>query len=91
MRVPVTNEENLFSRALTSKHTCREQQCSLREVRFPMPYSDKAPRHFLVRKFSLKKRYVIFLLDLGVDGWIILEWISRRWDVVYGLDWAGPG
>ena len=19
--------------------------------------------------------------DLGVDGWIILEWISRRWDV----------
>ena len=32
--------------------------------------------------------------DLGVDGWIILGWISRRWDVgmwVYGLDWAGPG
>jgi len=26
---------------------------------------------------------------LGVDVWIILEWISRRW--VYGLDWAGPG
>jgi len=23
--------------------------------------------------------------DLGVDGWIILEWISRRWDV----DWIG--
>jgi len=20
--------------------------------------------------------------DLGVDGWIILGWISRRWDVV---------
>jgi len=29
--------------------------------------------------------------DLVVDGWIILEWISRRWDWVYGLDWAGPG
>jgi len=29
--------------------------------------------------------------DLGVDGWIILGRISRRWDVVYGLDWAGPG
>jgi len=29
--------------------------------------------------------------DLGVDGWIILGWISRRWDVGYGLDWAGPG
>jgi len=27
--------------------------------------------------------------DLGVHGWIILGWISRRW--VYGLDWAGPG
>jgi hypothetical protein len=26
--------------------------------------------------------------DIGVDGWIILRWISRRWD---GLDWAGPG
>ena len=28
--------------------------------------------------------------DLGVDGWIILGWISRRW-VVWGLDWASPG
>jgi len=26
--------------------------------------------------------------DLGVDGWIILEWISRRWDV--GI-WTGLG
>jgi len=27
--------------------------------------------------------------DLGVDGWIILGWISRRWDVAIwtGLDW----
>jgi len=23
--------------------------------------------------------------DLGVDGWIILGWISRRWDM--GMDW----
>ena len=23
--------------------------------------------------------------DLGVDGWIILGWLSRRWDV----DWIG--
>jgi len=30
--------------------------------------------------------------DLGVDGWIILGWISRRWDVgEWGLDWADPG
>ena len=29
--------------------------------------------------------------DLGVDGWIILGWISRRWDVGNGLDWDGPG
>jgi len=26
--------------------------------------------------------------DLGVDGWIILGRISRRWDVVY-MDWIG--
>jgi len=26
--------------------------------------------------------------DLGVDGWIILEWISIRWDV--GI-WTGLG
>jgi len=27
--------------------------------------------------------------DLGVDGWIILGWISRRWDVgiFTGLGW----
>ena len=26
--------------------------------------------------------------DLGVDGWIILGWISRRWDVDI---WTGLG
>jgi len=26
--------------------------------------------------------------DLGIDGWIILGWICRRWDV--GV-WAGLG
>ena len=26
--------------------------------------------------------------DLGVDGWIILGWMSRRWDV--GI-WTGLG
>jgi len=26
--------------------------------------------------------------DLGVDGWIIIGWISRRWDVGY-MDWIG--
>ena len=29
--------------------------------------------------------------DLGVDGWIILGWISRRWDVGIWIGWAGPG
>ena len=29
--------------------------------------------------------------DLGVDGWIILGWISRRWDLGMWMDWAGPG
>jgi len=26
--------------------------------------------------------------DLGVDGWIILGWITRRWDVAI---WTGLG
>ena len=31
--------------------------------------------------------------DLGVDGWIILGWISGRWDVVVwtGLGWPRIG
>jgi len=31
--------------------------------------------------------------DLGVDGWIILGWISRRWDVGMwtGLGWPRVG
>ena len=31
--------------------------------------------------------------DLGVDGWIILGWISRRWDVGMwtGLGWPRMG
>jgi len=31
--------------------------------------------------------------DLGVDGWIILEWISRKWDVGIrtGLGWPRIG
>ena len=31
--------------------------------------------------------------DLGVDGWIILEWISRRWDmgIWTGLAWPRIG
>jgi hypothetical protein len=27
--------------------------------------------------------------DPGVDGWIILRWIFRKWDVDYRLDRAG--
>jgi hypothetical protein len=27
--------------------------------------------------------------DPGVDGRIILGWIFSKWDVEYGLDWAG--
>ena len=31
--------------------------------------------------------------DLGVEGWIILVWISRRWDVSMwtGLGWPRTG
>jgi len=28
--------------------------------------------------------------DLGVDGWIILGWISRRWDVSIGTELGWP-
>jgi len=28
--------------------------------------------------------------DLGVDGWIILRWISRRWDVGIRTGLGGP-
>jgi hypothetical protein len=31
------------------------------------------------------------LEDPGVDGMIILRWIFRKWDVVYGLDRIGSG
>ena len=41
---------------------------------------------FLVGKPEGKRHWG----DLGVDGWIILGWISRRWDVGIrtGLGWA---
>jgi hypothetical protein len=29
--------------------------------------------------------------DPSVNGRIILRWILRKWDVGYGLDWAGSG
>jgi len=28
--------------------------------------------------------------DLDIDGWIILGWISRRWDVVIWNGFGGP-
>jgi len=28
--------------------------------------------------------------DLGVDGWIILGWISRSWDVGIWTGWGSP-
>ena len=31
---------------------------------------------------------VVIVVVVGVDGWIILRWISRRWDV--GM-WTGLG
>jgi hypothetical protein len=30
-----------------------------------------------------------YLGDPGVDGSVILGWMFRNWDVVYGLDRAG--
>ena len=31
------------------------------------------------------------LEDPGVDGWIILRWIFRKWYVGHGLDWSVSG
>jgi hypothetical protein len=31
------------------------------------------------------------LKDPGVDGRIILKWISQKWDGGHGLDWSGSG
>jgi len=44
-----------------------------------------AYKHF---KKQQDLRFVYNILNLGVDGWIILGWISRRWDV--GM-WTGLG
>jgi hypothetical protein len=30
-------------------------------------------------------------VDPGVDGKIILKWTFRKWEVGYGMDWAGSG
>jgi len=45
---------------------------------------DKAVDRVLVGKPEGRRP----LRDLGVDGWIILGWISGRWDMVI---WTGLG
>ena len=45
---------------------------------------EREPYKFLVGKPEGRNHWG----DLGVDGWIILGWISRRWDV--GI-WTGLG
>jgi len=39
-------------------------------------------------RISAPNHCSLYWADLGVDGWIILGWISRRWDV--GI-WTGLG
>jgi len=36
------------------------------------------------------RRERVHWVYLGVDGWIILRWISRRWDVVIWTGLGGP-
>ena len=45
---------------------------------------DRGVYRVLVRKPEGRRHWG----DLGVDGWIILGWISRRWDVNI---WTGLG
>ena len=49
----------------------------------PTPYTQ--PLRFHVVKLNVKGDH---WGDLGVDGWIILGWISKRWDVDI---WTGLG
>ena len=46
---------------------------------------ERGAYRFLVGKLEERDHWG----ELGVDGWIILGWISRRWDVGMwtGLDW----
>ena len=53
-----------------------------------LPHSDLRGGVFLGEASQHTKGDEIRHLDLGVDGWIILGWISRRWDV--GM-WTGLG
>jgi len=43
---------------------------------------------FIFRLHTSNRRERDHRGDLGVDGWIILGWISRRWDVCI---WTGLG
>ena len=47
-----------------------------------------AIRIFILVEIMRKERERDHWGDLGIDGWIILGWISRRWDV--GM-WTGLG
>jgi len=40
---------------------------------------------FILQLITFKRNHWV---DLGVDGWIILRWISRRWNV---SKWIGLG
>jgi len=51
-------------------------------------YATDAPYGPSINLYYFTKNIYDCYLELGVDGWIILEWISRRWDV--GI-WTGLG
>jgi len=48
-------------------------------------------KRFYDKKELLYLREREDLEDLGLDGRIKLRWISRKWDVGYGLNRAGSG
>ena len=67
-----------------------DHQCGFRRNRSTIDHIF-CIRKILEKKLEYNRRERDHWGDLGVDGWIILGWISRRWDVVYGLDWVGSG
>ena len=56
------------------------------------PAGIRKPRRLLESSWK-HYYYYYFYYYLGVDGWIILGWISRRWDVGMwtGLGWPRTG
>ena len=75
----------------------RQTRRSLRSLFAILPTRQKKPPSINCNKARYWAIGILFPLDhwgvLGVDGWIILGWVSMRWDVGMwtGLRWPRIG